>query len=314
MTGDKNSPDSGKLTGEMKPSGLDLKALREARGLSLRDIYKQTRVSVVNLEAIETENFHLLSAPAYAKTFIKAYAEAIDIDSKILLGAYENYLQSLNIAEEHEKVRRKATQKNRKRYHQLIWFILLIVLVGGVILALSLHYQCDFDIFRSQTPQPVRQKTDATAIDSAIPVTPTIQAEKTDQTKPEMGAQSRQVMTDQTTLPLRTEFQAGITTTKPATKSTLERDQAVPADQQTVEPEETYHLIIEARELTWIRIKADHNQSSQMILMPGQKIERFASDRFVVDVGNAAGIDVTFQGRSRGNLGEQGQVVHLTLP
>jgi cytoskeletal protein RodZ len=309
MTGDKNSPDSEKLTSEIKPSGLDLKALREARGLSLRDIYKQTRVSVVNLEAIETENFHLLPAPAYGKTFIKAYAEAIDIDSKILLGAYENYLQSLNIAEEHEKVRRKATQKNRKRYHQLIWFILLIVLVGGVILALSLHYQCDFDIFRSQTPQPVRQKTDATAIDSAIPVTPTIQAEKTDQTKPEMGAQSGQVMADQTPLPPRPEFQTGVTT-KPA----MERDQAVPADQQTVEREETYHLIIEARELTWIRIKADHNQSSQMILKPGQKIERFASDRFVVDVGNAAGIDVTFQGRSRGNLGEQGQVVHLTLP
>jgi len=80
------------------------------------------------------------------------------------------------------------------------------------------------------------------------------------------------------------------------------------------EAEKTYHLIIEARELTWIRIKADHNQSSQMILKPGQKIERFASDRFVVDVGNAAGIDVTFQGRSMGNLGEQGQVVHLTLP
>jgi hypothetical protein len=310
MTGDKSSPDSEKLTSEIKPSGLDLKALREARGLSLRDIYKQTRVSVVNLEAIETENFHLLSAPAYAKTFIKAYAEAIGIDSKILLGAYENYLQSLNIAEEHEKVRRKATQKNRKRYHLLIWFILLIAIVGGVIVALSLHYQSDFDIFRSQTPQPVRQETDATAMDSAKPVTPTLQAEKTDQTKPEMGAQSGQVMTDQTTLPPRTEFQTGVKTTKPA----MERDQAVPADQQTVEPEETYHLIIEARELTWIRIKADHNQSSQMILKPGQKIERFASDRFVVDVGNAAGIDVTFQDRSMGNLGEQGQVVHLTLP
>jgi hypothetical protein len=147
-------------------------------------------------------------------------------------------------------------------------------------------------------------------MDSAKPVTPPLQAEKTDQTKPEMGAQSGQVMTDPTTLPPRTEFQTGVKTTKPA----MERDQAVPADQQTVESEETYHLIIEARELTWIRIKADHNQSSQMILKPGQKVERFASDRFVVDVGNAAGIDVTFQDRSMGNLGEQGQVVHLTLP
>jgi len=33
-----------------------------------------------------------------------------------------------------------------------------------------------------------------------------------------------------------------------------------------------------------------------------------------VDVGNAAGIDLSFQGLSMGNLGEAGQVVHLTLP
>jgi len=60
-------------------------------------------------------------------------------------------------------------------------------------------------------------------------------------------------MTDQTTLPPRTEFQTGVKNNK-ARHGTGSGRSSGPADR---EPEETYHLIIEARELTWIRIKAD---------------------------------------------------------
>jgi hypothetical protein len=34
----------------------------------------------------------------------------------------------------------------------------------------------------------------------------------------------------------------------------------------------------------------------------------------MIDVGNAGGIDIDFQGKSLGNLGKQGEVVHLKLP
>jgi threonine synthase len=70
---------------------------------------------------------------------------------------------------------------------------------------------------------------------------------------------------------------------------------------------------MEAREMTWLRVTADNNPSYEILLQPGEKIEREAS-RFIVVVGNAGGIDITFRGKSLGSLGEQGQVVHLTLP
>ncbi|MGZ3580241.1 MAG: RodZ domain-containing protein [Syntrophales bacterium] len=50
-----------------------------------------------------------------------------------------------------------------------------------------------------------------------------------------------------------------------------------------------------------------------MLLQPGEKIEREAS-QFIIIVGNAGGIDITFQGKSLGNLGKEGEVVHITLP
>ena len=70
---------------------------------------------------------------------------------------------------------------------------------------------------------------------------------------------------------------------------------------------------MEARELTWLRIKADHNPPYEILLKPGEKIEKSAS-QFMIDIGNAGGITIEFQGKSLGNLGKQGEVVHLSLP
>jgi len=75
-----------------------------------------------------------------------------------------------------------------------------------------------------------------------------------------------------------------------------------------------YHLVIEARELTWIRITEDRNPAYQVLLKPGDKIERMASDYFQLDIGNAGGINLTFQGKPLGSIGKQGQIIHMRLP
>jgi hypothetical protein len=73
-------------------------------------------------------------------------------------------------------------------------------------------------------------------------------------------------------------------------------------------------LVITAKETTWVRIVEDQEISSQFLLRPGDRVERQARQSFDVDVGNAGGIDVEFQGRPVGSIGKSGEVVHLTLP
>ena len=51
-----------------------------------------------------------------------------------------------------------------------------------------------------------------------------------------------------------------------------------------------------------------------MMLKPGEVMERFASDSFNLDIGNAGGLEIAFQGQSLGTLGKRGQVIHLKLP
>lgn len=73
-------------------------------------------------------------------------------------------------------------------------------------------------------------------------------------------------------------------------------------------------LLIEATEDTWLKITEDRNPPVQTTLRKGEKLSRTAKEFFVIDVGNAAGVNITFLGKSLGNLGRKGQVVHLRLP
>jgi hypothetical protein len=72
--------------------------------------------------------------------------------------------------------------------------------------------------------------------------------------------------------------------------------------------------MITAREMTWIRIVEDQKPPYQILLRPGDQIERQAEEVFSLDVGNAGGIDVYFQGKLLSSMGKSGEVVHVVLP
>jgi hypothetical protein len=71
-------------------------------------------------------------------------------------------------------------------------------------------------------------------------------------------------------------------------------------------------LVIRAIEETWLRIKIDHNPPFQVLLKPGEKIERKGAG-FELDIGNAGGITIQFKGKFIENVGNSGQVIHMKL-
>jgi hypothetical protein len=67
------------------------------------------------------------------------------------------------------------------------------------------------------------------------------------------------------------------------------------------------------RKKTWIRIQADDREAFQMMLKAGEKVSHKAA-RFNMDIGNAGGVQISFNGKTLKNLGKSGQVIHLNLP
>lgn len=85
----------------MSGIGEQLRTAREAKGLSISDIEKATKIQGRYLEAIENNEFDKLPGDFYVRAFIRQYAQVVGLDGKELLSQYSG-----NIEEElegHEK-------------------------------------------------------------------------------------------------------------------------------------------------------------------------------------------------------------------
>jgi hypothetical protein len=72
----------------MKTMGQQFREARERKQLSLSRAASITRVKIQHLERMEEDDFSQMPAPAYAKGFIKMYAELLDLDPGPLVEEY----------------------------------------------------------------------------------------------------------------------------------------------------------------------------------------------------------------------------------
>jgi len=76
----------------------------------------------------------------------------------------------------------------------------------------------------------------------------------------------------------------------------------------------TLILKIEATEAAWVQVKADKKPAVQRLMQAGETFSTEARERITVDLGNAGGVQITFQGQSLGSPGKRGEVAHLIYP
>ncbi|MBK5299407.1 MAG: helix-turn-helix domain-containing protein [Vicinamibacteria bacterium] len=76
----------------------ELRRIRMAKGLSLTEISRRTRIGVGFLRNIEEGNLRRLPPGFYARAFVRAYAEAIGIDADVVLGTLADELPAAQAA------------------------------------------------------------------------------------------------------------------------------------------------------------------------------------------------------------------------
>jgi cytoskeleton protein RodZ len=286
---------------------LSLKEKREALGLTLKDIFQRTRISVVNLEAIENGNLHLLPVPIYTRNFIKTYARTLGIDSKPILESYENYLGSLQIAQtpSPENVPENISFLDKiGRYKAYFGTAAVLIFIVIVSLFISSQYQPANDVNNNPAGKIAaidpEKKVDTLSPTPQATVIGNEQAKAIPQPASNETSKIKQIPAQSDAIRQKS------AATEPSASS-AQNTRAL------AESEEVSLLIIKATEETWIRIKADQNPSYQILLKPGEKIERKAAS-FDMDIGNAGGIKIQFKGKNIENIGKSGQVIHLQLP
>jgi cytoskeletal protein RodZ len=75
--------------------GEQLRLAREQRGIPLREISDQTRISMQYLEAIETNDYKRLPGGIFNRSFVKAYARYVGYDEKEAVEGYTRYMRDL---------------------------------------------------------------------------------------------------------------------------------------------------------------------------------------------------------------------------
>ena len=73
----------------MSAIGSTLKEARNKKAVSLEDVHAKTKIHPRVLQLLEDEKFDKLPSPLFVKSFLKAYAEFLEINPQELLQTYE---------------------------------------------------------------------------------------------------------------------------------------------------------------------------------------------------------------------------------
>ena len=143
--------------------GEKLRLAREARGIALREISEQTRISIRYLEAIETDDYKRLPGGIFNRSFIRAYAKFVGVDEH---GALEDYSRTL-------RERGESDDDGSKTHHSLVYtddgnasrshlktLILAIIILAALSLAVwvGLHFYQQRQRNRSANRKHPRQQ------------------------------------------------------------------------------------------------------------------------------------------------------------
>lgn len=144
----------------MATLGEKLREAREARGLTLREVADNTRISVRHLEAIEADDYRPLPGGVFNKGFIKAFARYVGVDENEALSDYMRQVnqQGTAAADDETPISRRhevfvGDEPRRPFLTVVLALIILGLLTWGVIAALQ-WYQNRNNQIAAVTPTP----------------------------------------------------------------------------------------------------------------------------------------------------------------
>lgn len=131
--------------------GEKLRLARETRGIALRDISEQTRISMRYLEAIETNDYRRLPGGIFNRSFIRAYAKFVGYDEHEAIEEYTSAVRQQGDADDDvPKAHRSMVYtddieaSNRSPMKTLLLAILILAILSLAVWAGLHFYQTRF--------------------------------------------------------------------------------------------------------------------------------------------------------------------------
>lgn len=123
--------------------GGRLRAARERRGASMRQIAEKTKIPVSALEALERNDISRLPGGIFSRAFVRSYAEAVGLDPDETIDDFAAQFPSDSAAVGHSRYEpiedNQALESDRRTAATFLWLIAISVPLAVVVLYFTLR-------------------------------------------------------------------------------------------------------------------------------------------------------------------------------
>ena len=274
--------------------GEHLRRERETRGISLDEIVATTKIGRRLLTALEDEQFDLLPGGIFNKAYVRAYAKCVGMDedatvAEYLQAAHEAPPDTRVIAQQHASIH--SSRSSERNGFPVAPVLILVVVIAGGIGGWKLYqdHQKERQARAVEVPPASESTGQSPATSSASPAS-SVPANSQAYTSHEgavaspAGKASEQVPTS---------------TTKPVVSSpaAVARSTA-PQSSATSTSAGAFEVVVRPRSTAWVSIKADGQVVVRGIIKPPDVKTIHANNQVVFFTGNAAAVEVSFNGKN----------------
>jgi transcriptional regulator with XRE-family HTH domain len=144
--------------------GEDIKAAREKKGLTLRQLSEKTRISLTFLKALEDEDYSVIPGDVFVVGFIRNCARELGLNEKEVIARYKEQQRALTPAQQPEEKPAETEIKsaamkagsipvNKRRPLYLVLMAGLVL--GGILTAVALYMTRPAPVPPAPKPVPV---------------------------------------------------------------------------------------------------------------------------------------------------------------
>ena len=271
--------------------GDRLRREREMRGITLDEIAESTKISRRHLEALEKEDFDSLPGGIFNRGFVRSYARYLGIDEDQAVADYS--AAATEPAEAENKFPLDVPEPGPDLNPRRSTLPLILALVA-LVAVLAIFWARTRSRGAENQESASANTPGATGSPSPVNVAP----EQTPASTPEATAETPNSSAADSPTPSSSSNPAAATIQPSASQS----------------PERLFSVVVMAKEDSWVSVTADGRTVFEgRTLSAGERQSFRAGKKIVFTTGNAGGVDVIFNGKTLGTIGNESEKRVLTF-
>lgn len=268
--------------------GTKLRTARERKGVSVRQIANQTKISVAALEALERNDISRLPGGIFSRAFVRSYAVEVGLDPEATIQEFIAQFPHDSVTAGHPTSEHiedfESVESDRRMASTVLWILAMSLALAGGVLYFTMRN---------------RMAPAATALPHARTPPPA---------DPPAVAQPVQ--------PPPAPAEAPAPALVPASRSVSEPATPAPPPAAVAEaPADLLTIGLSARRPVWVSATVDGQKTIERLLQAGEQQTVEVRREMVLTAGDASALNLTLNGAAARGLGQTGEVVtrRLTL-